>query len=314
MHPTLSIIAFTVLSGAGFGLASLAALSGIIDAWPGLTVAERLSAGALGGGLAAAGLVSSTLHLANPRNAWRALFRVRTSWLSREAVLALLFYPCAAAWLAGLGWRGDAGWPVDTAAALTLALALAAVFCTGMIYASLRTIPQWHDALVPVNYVLLALASGAVLLAALVAVHRGAVAPAAAAATVALLAVAAAGKILYYYRIGRPRGLSINAALGMTQGRARLLESGQSGPVFLDKEFRYQVSPGALWALRVAAVLLAFLLPAALLAPVPGREAVPPGVAVIAAAAVIAGLGVERWLFFAEARHVVNLYYGRQRC
>jgi DMSO reductase anchor subunit len=32
-------------------------------------------------------------------------------------------------------------------------------------------------------------------------------------------------------------------------------------------------------------------------------------------AAVIAYLGilVERWLFFAEARHVVNLYHGLQR-
>jgi DMSO reductase anchor subunit len=26
------------------------------------------------------------------------------------------------------------------------------------------------------------------------------------------------------------------------------------------------------------------------------------------------GLGLERWLFFAEARHVVNLYHGAQRC
>ena len=40
-----------------------------------------------------AGLVSSTFHLANPRNAWRAMMRVRTSWLSREAVLAVVFFP-----------------------------------------------------------------------------------------------------------------------------------------------------------------------------------------------------------------------------
>ena len=26
------------------------------------------------------------------------------------------------------------------------------------------------------------------------------------------------------------------------------------------------------------------------------------------------GVGVERWLFFAQAQHVVNLYHGRQRC
>jgi DMSO reductase anchor subunit len=36
--------------------------------------------------------------------------------------------------------------------------------------------------------------------------------------------------------------------------------------------------------------------------------------AIIAALAGIAGAAVERWLFFAEARHVVNLYHGAQRC
>jgi DMSO reductase anchor subunit len=29
---------------------------------------------------------------------------------------------------------------------------------------------------------------------------------------------------------------------------------------------------------------------------------------------VFAGLIAERWLFFAEARHVVNLFHGAQRC
>jgi DMSO reductase anchor subunit len=35
--------------------------------------------------------------------------------------------------------------------------------------------------------------------------------------------------------------------------------------------------------------------------------------AYIAALSVTAGLFVERWLFFAEARHVVMLYYGGTR-
>ena len=36
--------------------------------------------------------------------------------------------------------------------------------------------------------------------------------------------------------------------------------------------------------------------------------------AVVAALGGIVGAAVERWLFFAEARHVVNLYHGAQRC
>jgi len=36
--------------------------------------------------------------------------------------------------------------------------------------------------------------------------------------------------------------------------------------------------------------------------------------AIVAVVAGLVGASVERWLFFAEARHVVNLYHGAQRC
>ena len=34
--------------------------------------------------------------------------------------------------------------------------------------------------------------------------------------------------------------------------------------------------------------------------------------ALVTVFSILAGLAVERWLFFAEARHVVNLFYGAQ--
>ena len=95
MKPALSVIVFTVLSGAGLGLLIC-------------TVLARLAGEAAGGVWRAAvlaivllsvGLVSSSLHLANPRNAWRAFARFATSWLSREAVFAALLYPLVAVWL-----------------------------------------------------------------------------------------------------------------------------------------------------------------------------------------------------------------------
>ena len=36
--------------------------------------------------------------------------------------------------------------------------------------------------------------------------------------------------------------------------------------------------------------------------------------ALVAPVLLMVGLLAERWLFFAEARHVVNLFYGRQQC
>src|SRR5690606_22306006 len=51
---------------------------------------------------------------------------------------------------------------------IAAALALITVYCTGMIYASLRTIRQWHQPLVPWVYIALALATGATLMLALI--------------------------------------------------------------------------------------------------------------------------------------------------
>ena len=38
------------------------------------------------------------------------------------------------------------------------------------------------------------------------------------------------------------------------------------------------------------------------------------GMTVVTVIFVMLGLIAERWLFFAEARHVVNLFHGAQRC
>src|SRR5690606_18472228 len=68
MHPALSIIAFTTLSGLGYGLAVMLGL-GLFDPAAMATRAAHVTALVLIG----AGLCSSTLHLGSPQRAWRAL-------------------------------------------------------------------------------------------------------------------------------------------------------------------------------------------------------------------------------------------------
>ena len=315
MHPALSVIFFTVASGAGFGLVAVVAALELLGGVPGLGRDGTLFAIGLGVLLATAGLLSSTLHLANPKNAWRAFFRFRSSWLSREGVFSVLFYPVMAVYVLGLWVHGGAEASTWTwvFALLMLVLALATVFTTGMIYASLRTIPQWHNALVPANYLLLGLASGAVLLTAIIGL-AGAGAGAAVVGQLALTLVVLAGiaKAVYYYWIGQPQGPSINTAVGLTRGRVRLLESGQSSQTFLDREFGFQPPAALLARLRLVVYVAGFVLPIALLltllATGQGAWGLP------AAVLLLGGLLVERWLFFAEARHTVNLFYGQQRC
>ncbi|MCC5859342.1 MAG: dimethyl sulfoxide reductase anchor subunit [Ectothiorhodospiraceae bacterium] len=314
MQPAWSVIFFTVASGAGFGLVILTVFLGLFGGVHGLGTNGTAAAVIIGMVLAAAGLLASTLHLANPRNAWRAFFRFRTSWLSREAVFAVLFYPVSVLYLVGIVLSGDGAWFtwVGAIGIVVSLLAVATVFATGMIYASLRTIPQWNSALVPVNYLLLALASGALLLTAIVAMASDEI-RAMALLSIVLLAIAGAAKATYYFWIGMPpSGPSIHTALALTRGQVRLLEAGQSHDTFLNREFSFQASAKLLVRLRLIVYATVFVIPFVLMAA--ALHAGHPMLAPSAALFMAVGLVVERWLFFAEARHTVNLFYGRQTC
>ena len=111
MHPAYSVILFTTASGAGYGLLVWLALLGMLGLVPpdsGLGLVGIASALAL----ITAGLLASTAHLGRPERAWRAFSQWRTSWLSREGVLAVATYIPAG--LLALGWvvLGRLDWPV----------------------------------------------------------------------------------------------------------------------------------------------------------------------------------------------------------
>ncbi len=311
MHPALSVIIFTVSSGAGLGLIVLAALFGVFQIGGGLTPNESFWAGLLGLLLTTVGLLASTFHLANPKNAWRAFSRFRSSWLSREGVFAVLLYPFALFYFV-LAWQEAApNWLLACLGLLTALLALATVFSTGMIYACLRTMRQWNTSLVPTNYILMGLALGAVILTTVLTITRGPALEAATTLTLMVLIGAGLGKVIYYFWIGEPRGPTINTATGFTRGAVRLFESGQSSGNFLNKEFGFQPSASLVGKLRLAVYGLGFVIPIVLVALLIGNEG-GFAFAFIAVLSAFAGIGIERWLFFAEARHVVNLFYGQQ--
>lgn len=308
MHPAFSVLVFTVTSGAGYGLLTLMVLAQLA----GLPALQDRLLLLSGGGLALAmitvGLMASTLHLANPKNAWRAFSRFRTSWLSREAVFAVLVYPPALLYLFGVYAQGAGLNAFFTACgALAAVLAMVTLFCTSMIYASLKTIRQWCTALTPLNYLALGLMSGALWLAALQALLQPALSPVLQSTALGLIALGAVAKLIYLFWIGKPAGATIRTATGFTQASVRLLDAGHTSGTFLTDEFGYTVAANKLLRLRVAMVALAFALPCLLLVQGPALAAL------LAVLLCMAGLLLERWLFFAEARHVVRLYHGDAR-
>lgn len=303
MHPAPSIILFTTLSGCGYGLAVALGL-GLLDP---AAVATKV-AHVLALSLIAGGLLSSTLHLGNPQRAWRALSQWRTSWLSREGVLAILtFVPLT--WTAALSIFADAWSP---GVGLTgAALSLVTVVCTAMIYASLRSVQGWNHRLTPVCYVLFAWAAGLTLAAA----FRSAGAfPALPLGAVAALVAAWAAKWAWWKRLdGQVARSTPETATGLGHiGQVALFESPHVNDNYLTREMVYRVGRKHALKLRRLALTFGAALPALLLL---ASAVVHPGgwaptlLAGAAALTLFLGLLVERWLFFAEARHAVETFY-----
>lgn len=305
MHPALSIIVFTTASGLGYGLAAVLGL-GLLDPAALATKAAWLLALALIGG----GLLSSTLHLGNPQRAWRAVSQWRSSWLSREGVMALItFVPlsiCAGVAL----WTGAQPILVGLVGS---ALCAVTVYCTAMIYGSLRSVDGWHSGLTPACYLLFALAGG---LTVATAAAAGGAGPATLLALAAILAQGAAWwiKHLWWRRLDTLKPLSTpESATGLGNiGRVRLFERPHFNDNYLTREMGYRVARKHAAKLRRIAVICGGLLPGLLLAVAAIAVGVPAlafGAAILAVLLHVGGLLVERWLFFAEARHAVMNYY-----
>ncbi len=291
MHPAPSLIVFTVLSGLGFGLLAMLGLG--LRAPVGWVAFGYY---AMGYGLAGAGLMASAFHLGHPERALRAFTQWRTSWLSREAVLSAATLALLAPHAAGAVFWST---PLPLLGAIGGGLALATVAATAMIYGQLKTVPRWQNWTTPTVFLTAALAGGA-LLAGLTAL---------AGYLLALLALS----LVAHWQIGDLRfansGSTMGTATGLERlGALRLLAPPHTGGNYLLKEMVHVVGRRHALKLRLLALALAAVLPAVLLAVGPASYAA------VGLAAVLHLLGMlaARWLFFAEAEHVVGLYYGRR--
>jgi DMSO reductase anchor subunit len=312
MHPAYSVIFFTTLSGAGYGLLIWLAIARLGSAWT-LDTSQALITAGVGLTLITAGLLSSSLHLGHPERAWRAFSQWRSSWLSREGVAAVLSYPPAL--LLAAGWLPDLLPPglAPVAALATIATALLTVACTGMIYASLKTIPRWHNAWVVPVYLAFSASSGGLLFA-LALSGSGLAGPASLQIFLATLLAAWLIKWMYWRFIDAQSPLSdAGTATGLGRfGTVRQLEAPHTSENYLLNEMAYVIARKHARRLRRISLGLGMLLPALLLlAAMAFQSWTQIGLLSLALLSGFTGLAIERWLFFAQARHVVTLYYGR---
>ncbi|MEJ6387961.1 dimethyl sulfoxide reductase anchor subunit family protein [Gymnodinialimonas ulvae] len=291
MHPAPSVIIFTTLSGLGFGLLTFLGLG-----LPDVTGMTAFWFFVIGYVLAVGGLMASTFHLGHPERAWKAFSQWRSSWLSREGICAVAALLVMALFGAGLVFFSAVWQPLGY---LGAALSLGTVFTTSMIYAQMKTVPRWHMPWTPAKFLTLSLAGGALLAGQI---------------TLAVILLVLAGAItLATWIIGdgafARSGTDMETATGLGRiGTVSAFEPPHTGTNYLLREFVHVVGRKHSLKLRLIAGLLAFVLPVLILLLLPFSHAL----ALVAILSHVAGVATARWLFFAEAEHVVGLYYGKR--
>jgi sulfite dehydrogenase (quinone) subunit SoeC len=332
MHPAFSVILFTTLSGSGLGLWFWLGLRIATRGWPqGYDGFDLACVLITGGVLVVAGVLASLWHLGKPARIWRAFSQWQSSWMSREGVLAVVC--CALAIVLILiaisapgrplldPLRPFGGLPPEPpsdaavlwmriAAAALAPLAAATVFATAMIYASLKPIPAWRHPLVVVSYLLFAAVGGALLFApfaeTLVDDHSW-VGAGIVIGAIALWLV----KRRYWRDIDRdPLPLDTGDAVGLPGRSVSSFERPHTESNYLTREMGFVVARKHARKLRTIAVVLFAVIPALCALPVwllPHGDVTP--LLWVAAVSFQLGAVVERWLFFAEAKHLVTLYY-----
>ena len=310
MNPAHSVILFTTASGAGYGLLALTAFAAISHG-PASSKGFAFTSLGLALALITLGLLSSAAHLGRPERAWRAFSQWRSSWLSREGVASVITYPIALAF--GLCWSGlvDAPGLIAPLGILTVAMCGITVYCTGKIYSSLKTIPAWNSRFTVPVYLVFALATGVGLLSAITVFfgqfQAGAGNFVAFLALILIFSVIAL-KMFYWRKLRRATGqFTMAAATGLGEG-VRQWEVPHTAQNFIMKEMGFQVGRKHGRRLQQIAILLldiAFML--TFFSPKW------PWLAYLAVPFLLLAAWTERWLFFAQAEHVVGLYYGNER-
>ncbi len=290
MHPAPSVIIFTTFSGLGFGLLFWLGIG--LPEVTGMTAFLLFAVAYL---FAVGGLIASTFHLGHPERALKAFTQWRSSWLSREGWASVIALILMALYGAGLVFAGTRWVLLGYAGA---AMSLATVFTTSMIYTQLRTIPRWHTALTPVRFLSLSVAGGALL--------AGQVR-----AAIVLLLVAGIVQVVHWMRGDGAlsgSGTTLATATGLGRiGDVRAFEPPHTGSNYLLEEFVHVVGRRHSQKLRVISILLMVAVPVVLLM-LPFNHLI----AALAVFSHVLGVLVARWLFFAEAEHVVGLYYGKR--
>ncbi len=323
MNPAFSVIFLTTLIGVGQGL-FIALLS-----VQGYTTAQFLPAQGdqfyiVGSAIAMVflilGLFASFFHLGHPERAWRAASMWRTSWLSREVIVLPMFMGAVVVY--GVLHYIDLGGQTTVLEQsmtnkdiITLAVGIGGVvacfalfICTGMIYACLKFLQEWHSPLTVINYTILGMASGFTLASLYASYIESELLHFITGWAITLTIVGFITRIASLMRNHRIKYKSnLQTAIGVRHTNIQQKAMGAMGGSFNTREFFHNKKATFIKSIKWIFLLMVFIIPIILL--VIGYQQKTLSLFWAAFISQYIGLLAERWFFFAQARHPQNLYY-----
>lgn len=320
MKPPFSVIFLTTLIGVGQGLFLALYTGQLYSFFDLLPDQDSRTFYAVGSAISLAflvgGLIASFFHLGHPERAWRSAAMWRTSWLSREVIVLPAF-------MGTVFFYGLAHWLNFSAPVIELAgshrvditlvlgaigtlLSFALFVSTGMIYACLRFMQEWHTPLTPINFILLGGASGFLLASIFTAMVSPELIGFYAGWAIILTVLALISRSASLFRNSRikPKS-SLSSAIGIKHPHIVQISQGSMGGSFNTRAFFHGKSASFIRAIKPGFIMLTFVLPLILLA----FGLTSPKLLIAAFVVQYTGLLAERWFFFAEANHPQNLYY-----
>ena len=321
MNPAFSVIFLTTLIGAGQGLflaLVTAEAFSHMGALPTQDSSFYSNGSMLSLGLLIAGLTASFFHLGHPERAWRSAAMWRTSWLSREVIALPAFMGVVFAYglLHYLNWNptvfGTAALPETNLTLLVgiigVALCFVLFICTGMIYACLKFLQEWHTPLTPINYTLFGMSSGFMLATAYSTQFNHEVTGLFGiwAIILTLLALLTRGTSLIRNKRIKHRS-TLSTAIGVRHNNIQQKAQGSMGGSYNTREFFHGKTAALIKSVKWIFLILVFPIPLLLMSM--GLNDNTAVLLMMAFLVQYVGLIAERWFFFAQANHPQNLYY-----
>ena len=308
MHPSKSIIFFTVISGTGYGI-FIGLLFNILFMEISYSLNYKLFISLVSFLMIVLGLLSSTLHLGHPERAWRAFSQWKSSWLSREGLVSVItFFPMV---LFYYFWINNINGYVFLLIILCI-FSLLTIFCTGQMYATLKTIPSWNNSLVTPIYIFNGITVGSLFVYSInfyfnynIFLYEKFI--------IITIILNLLLKISYWILIRQKTDTNIQTAVGIKSKNISFFEGPHTGKNYLTTEMINKSNNKNNNFLRLTFCILTFIIPMYMInqySTLIVDQFILKLSMIFVFILALVGMIIERYLFFIQSKHVVGLYYG----